>query len=120
MRLLVLRERVIRTRNSSLPYNHAVDTFASEATVRKLISRPEASMRCSAARARSIACSLRNRALRLRPAIFHICITSCLPVIRPQSARAIKIQPQIRRRELVERIPAFVIFNIQVKYLLDL
>src|SRR5258708_37316403 len=32
--------------------------------------RSEASMRCSAARARSIVCSLRSRALRLRPAIF--------------------------------------------------
>src|SRR5882724_6734714 len=34
------------------------------------MSRSEASMRCSAARARSIARSLRSRALRLRPAIF--------------------------------------------------
>src|SRR5258707_14613436 len=34
------------------------------------MSRSEASIRCNAARARSIACSLRSRALFLRPLVF--------------------------------------------------
>jgi hypothetical protein len=35
---VVLRERMMRPRNSSWLYNHAVETPASAATVRKLIS----------------------------------------------------------------------------------
>src|SRR5271165_1566658 len=67
---VVLRERTIRPRNSSWLYNHAVETPASAATVRKLISRSEASIRCRAAKARCIALLLRSRALRLRPSVF--------------------------------------------------
>src|SRR5947207_796599 len=61
---------MIRKRNSSWRYSHAVETFASAATVRKLMAWWGASIRCCAARARPIACSLRSRALCLRPVVF--------------------------------------------------
>src|SRR5262245_35858090 len=61
---------MMRARNFSWRYSHSVDTFASAATLRKLMSRSEASIRCNAAKARSIACSLRRRALCLRPIVF--------------------------------------------------
>jgi hypothetical protein len=64
---MVLRDRMMRPRNPSWLYNHAVETAASAATVRKLISRSEASMRCRAAKVCCIALSLRKRTLRLRP-----------------------------------------------------
>ncbi len=67
---MVLRERMMRPRNSSRLYNHAVETPASAATVRKLISRSDASIRWRAAKARCIALLLRSRALRLRPSVF--------------------------------------------------
>jgi hypothetical protein len=56
------RDRMIRPRSSSWLYNYAVETPACVATVRKLISRSEESIRCKAARARCITVSLRSRA----------------------------------------------------------
>jgi hypothetical protein len=53
------------------------ETCASAATVRKLISRLEASIRCRAARARCIALSLLTRSLRFRPsALLSACVRS--------------------------------------------
>src|SRR5271166_1541942 len=58
------------SRSSRCPYNHAVETRASAATIRKLISRSHISIFCKAATARCIALSLRSRTLRLRPSVF--------------------------------------------------
>jgi hypothetical protein len=53
------------------------ETCASAATVRKLISRLEASIRCRAARARCIALSLLTPSLRFRPsALLSACVRS--------------------------------------------
>ena len=64
------RDLMIRLRSSSWLYNHAVETAASAATVLKLISRSEASIRCRAAKARCLALWLRSRVLRLSPSKF--------------------------------------------------
>jgi len=68
--VVALRDRMIRPRSSSWLYNQAVETPACVATVRKLICRSEASIRCKAAKARCITLSLRSRALRVRPSVF--------------------------------------------------
>jgi hypothetical protein len=61
---------MIRPCRSSWLYNNAVETAASVATVLKLISRSEASIRCRAAKARYLALPLHSRALRLSPSKF--------------------------------------------------